>query len=478
MIYETVIGLEVHAQLLTSTKIFCSCGTSFGAEPNTQICPVCSGMPGVLPVMNKKVLELAIRMALATHCAIRTESVFARKNYFYPDLPKAYQISQYDKPLAEKGYVDIEVNGQTRRIDICRIHMEEDAGKSIHDRGDFTHVDFNRCGTPLIEIVTDPVIHTPEEAYAYLAKIRQIVRYLGVCDGNMEEGSLRCDANISLRPKGETKLGTKTEVKNMNSFRNVERAIKFEIERQRDILESGGKIVQQTLLWDPDAGEARPMRSKEDAHDYRYFPDPDLMVVKAESAWVDSIQESLPELPETRITRFVEKLGLPEYDAQVLTEEREVADFYEAAVGHHSNPKAISNWMMTEILRIAKESKEGIKSIRVTPLGLADLVKMIDSGAISGKIAKAVFEDMNATGKSAEAIVREKGLQQVSDSGQIADVIRQVLQKSPQQVAEFKAGKTKVVGFLVGEVMKMTKGKANPKLVNELMQKELESITV
>ena len=473
MQYEAVIGLEVHAQLLTESKIFCGCSTRFGAMPNTQVCPICSGMPGVLPVLNKKVVELAIRMSLATGCTVREESVFARKNYFYPDLPKAYQITQYDKPLAEHGHIDIESSGVVRRINIRRIHLEEDAGKSIHDRGDFTSVDFNRCGTPLIEIVTEPDLRAPEEASAYLTRIHKLVRYLDVSDGNMEEGSFRCDANVSLRPIGSDKLGTKAEVKNMNSFRNVERAITFEINRQKDILESGGKIIQETLLWDADLSEARPMRSKEDAHDYRYFPEPDLPVVVVPVDWVNEIRESLPELPEVRLNRFVNEFGIPEYDAEVLTEERAVADYYERAVKSHNNPKAISNWMMTEVLRIAKDSGNGISGIKIKPDDLAGLVRLIDSNAISGKIAKTVFEEMEKSGTAPDIIVKEKGLLQVTDSGEIAEAVNRVVAANPKQVGEFKAGKVKVIGFLVGEVMKETKGKANPKLVNELMQKAL-----
>jgi len=473
MVCETVIGLEVHAELLTATKIFCGCANRFGATANSQVCPVCSGMPGTLPVLNRRAVEFAIAMGLATDCCVNAKSVFARKNYFYPDLPKAYQISQYDRPLCEKGHINIDVDGAVRRIGINRIHMEEDAGKSIHDRGDETLVDFNRCGTPLIEIVSEADLRSPQEAYAYLVKIRQLLQYTGVCDGKMEEGSLRCDANISLRPAGQKALGTKTELKNMNSFRNVERALEYEVNRQRDLLESGGAVVQETLLWDADKGEARPMRSKEDAHDYRYFPDPDLMTVQVDEAWVETVRKSLPELPAARCKRFIDEYGLPVYDAGVLTESKVVADYYEAALKAHKSPKALSNWVMGDCLRVTNERKIEISALKVVPEALGKIVSMIESNAISGKIARTVFDEIAEKGGDPEAIVKTKGLSQVSDTGAIEGVVREVLARSSDEVTKFKAGKTNLMGYFVGEVMKATRGKANPKVVNEILQKRL-----
>jgi aspartyl-tRNA(Asn)/glutamyl-tRNA(Gln) amidotransferase subunit B len=474
MQYEAVIGLEVHAQLSTDSKIFCTCSTRFGADPNTQTCPICLGMPGVLPVLNKKVVEYAIRMALATHAKIRDKSVFARKNYFYPDLPKGFQISQYEHPLCEKGYLEIELNGSRKKLGITRIHIEEDPAKSIHDRSDSeAFLDFNRSGTPLIEIVSEPDMRTPEEAYLYLTKLKQLLQYTDVCDGNMEKGNLRCDANISIRPEGETKLGTKTEMKNMNSFRNVEKAIAYEVKRQQEILEAGEKVVQETLLWDASANSARVMRSKEDAHDYRYFPEPDLMTLDVTPDWIEGIKKSMPELPDKRCQRFIEQYSIPEYDAKVLTEDKGIADYYEAAVSHHVNPKVISNWVMGDILRVVKEEKKEVQDINVKPEHLADMVRMIDDNTISGKIAKTVFEEMAATGADPKKIVKDKGLVQVTDTGQIEEVVKQVLANNPGQVEKFKAGKTKVMGFFVGEVMKATQGRANPKLVNEILRKKL-----
>ncbi|MFH0919892.1 MAG: Asp-tRNA(Asn)/Glu-tRNA(Gln) amidotransferase subunit GatB [Fibrobacterota bacterium] len=473
MTYETVIGLEVHAELLTASKIFCGCANKFGAEANSQVCPVCSGMPGALPVLNRKAVEFAIAMGLATDCRINATSVFARKNYFYPDLPKAYQISQYDRPLCEKGHIDIEVSGQVKRIDLNRIHMEEDAGKSIHDRGEETLVDFNRCGTPLIEIVTEADLRSPQEAYAYLVKIRQLLQYTGVCDGKMEEGSLRCDANISLRPVGQKAFGTKTELKNMNSFRNVERALEYEVNRQRELLESGGTVVQESLLWDADKGTARSMRSKEDAHDYRYFPDPDLMAVQVNDVWIESVRKGLPELPAARCKRFADEFGLPAYDAGVLTESKAVADYYEAALKANKNPKAISNWVMGDCLRTMNEKKIEITALKVTPEALGKLVKMVESNVISGKIAKTVFDEMAENGGDPEAIVKSKGLMQLSDTGAIESAVREVLARSADEVAKFKAGKANLMGYFVGEVMKTTRGKANPKVVNEILQRLL-----
>lgn len=469
MNWEPVIGLEIHAQLLTKSKIFCGCSVQFGAKPNTQTCPVCLGMPGTLPVLNRTAVDLAIRMGLAVNCAIQPESVFARKNYFYPDLPKSYQISQYDQPLCSSGHIEIGVNGARKRIGITRIHLEEDAGKSIHDRGDVsTYVDLNRCGTGLMEIVSDPDIRSAEEAYAYLTKLKQILQYTGVCDCNMEEGSLRCDANVSVRPLGQQEFGTKTELKNMNSFRNVEKAIKFEIERQIGIIENGGNVVQETLLWDAAVNTARIMREKENAHDYRYFPEPDLLTLKVDKEWIERVKAGLPELPDARRGRFVAQYGIPEYDAGVLTESRETADYYEKAVTAYGNPKSVSNWVMSEVMRVIKEDGVNIKNLKVTPEMLGNMLKMIDDGSISGKIAKTVFDDMLESGKPPESVVKEKGLVQISDAANIENVIKEVLENNKAQVNKYKSGKTNVFGFFVGETMKATKGKANPKIVNDI----------
>ncbi len=478
MNYEPVIGLEVHIQLLTDSKIFCGCGTQFGAEQNTQVCPVCLGMPGVLPVLNKKVVEFAIKMALATNCKINRRSVFARKNYFYPDLPKGYQISQFEEPFSEHGYITIQSKDSTeKKIGLTRIHFEEDAGKSMHSEhyvsSDETLIDVNRCGVPLLEIVSEPDIRTPNEAYTYLVKLRQIVRYLGVCDGNMEEGSLRCDANVSVRPVGETKLGVKTELKNMNSFKSVEKALEYEINRQISVLKDGEKINQQTLLWDADRNVAEPMRSKEDSHDYRYFPDPDLVPVVVEHDWIDNVKNEMPEPAGYKIKRFVEEYGLPDYDARVLTEDIGVADYFETVAGRVSDKKIASNWIMGEVLRVVKSSTGHVKDLRVTPEFLADIINMIDEGVLSNTIAKSVFEKCQQTGDNPRDIVKKEGMQQMSDTGEIEALIENVIQGSPNEVSAFKAGKTKIIGFFVGQVMKATQGKANPKKVNEILMKKL-----
>ena len=478
MDYEAVIGLEVHAEMLTASKIFCGCSARFGAAPNENTCPLCLGMPGVLPVLNRRVVEFAIKAGLATHCAIAPLSRWARKNYFYPDLPKGYQISQYELPICTAGRVDIEVDGAPRSIRLTRIHMEEDTGKNIHDQhGDASLVDYNRCGVPLLEIVSEPDIRTAAEAGAYLRKLRQVLQYLEVCDGNMEEGSFRCDANISVRPRGSDTLGTKAEVKNMNSFRAVEKAIEHEIERQIDLVSHGERVVQETRLWDPDREETRPMRSKESAHDYRYFPDPDLLPLEVSREWVAEVQAALPELPDARRARFAEALGLPAYDAEVLTARKDVADYFEAAVAAHANPKAISNWVMGDVLRLVRERKlDEALVIREWPLPaerLASMIKLIDDDTISGKIAKTVFEQMVATGQTPEAIVAEQGLSQVSDSGAIDAAIAAVLDANPDKVAEYRSGKDKLFGFFVGQVMKATQGKANPGKVNALLKERL-----
>ena len=477
MQYEAVIGLEVHAQLLTDSKIFCGCSTRFGAEPNSQTCPVCLGMPGVLPVLNERAVEFAIRMGLATNCSIASFSRFARKNYFYPDLPKGYQISQYELPLCSNGYVDIELeDGTEKRIGIIRIHLEEDAGKSIHDpalAGEDTLVDLNRCGVPLIEIVSAPDLRTPQEAYAYLVRLKQLVTYLGICDGNMEEGSLRCDANVSVRPVGSDTFGVKTEVKNMNSFRNVERALTYEINRQIQVLESGGKIVQETLLWDANEGIARPMRSKEEAHDYRYFPEPDLVPLEVSEAWIEKIKADLPELPRARKKRFVEQYKIPVYDAGVLTMTRELADYYEAVTQVCSDFKMVSNWVMGEVLRVLNERKIDIADFPISPERLGKLLNLILNKTISINIAKTVFEEMLQSDAEPEAIVEEKGLAQVSDRGLIEEIVDKVIQENPKQVEQYRGGKTKVFGYFVGQVMRATRGKANPAIVNEILKEKL-----
>ena len=482
--YEAVIGLEVHAQLLTESKAFCGCTTKFGNDPNANVCPICLGMPGVLPVLNRNVVEFVLRMGLTTHSTIAQRSVFARKNYFYPDLPKGYQISQYEEPICTGGYVEIDLDESTRKkIGLTRIHMEEDAGKSVHDMDVDTLVDVNRCGVPLIEIVSEPDMRLPREAYLYLHKIRQIVTFLGICDGNMEEGSLRCDANVSVRRKGEKKLGTKTEVKNMNSFRHVERALEFEINRQIAILEEGGTIVQETLLWDANQNVAYPMRSKEEAHDYRYFPEPDLVPVLVGEKWLAESKRELPEHPTVRRDRFVAELGLPRYDADVLTSEKGYADYYEQALRRlgksaKGNAKMAANWVMTEVLRVVNDQKTDIKKFSVPADHLANLIALINDGTISGKIAKEVWEEMLKTGLEPKAIVEKHGMTQLSDVSTIEKIVIEMLQKNKPQVEKYKAGNEKVLGYLVGEVMKATRGKANPEIVNDVLRKRLkEEIT-
>ena len=477
MDFEPVIGLEVHAQMLTDTKIFCNCSTQFGGEPNTRTCPVCLGMPGVLPVANRRVVEFVLKTALATGCTIQKYNQFARKNYFYPDLPKGYQISQFELPIATAGYLDLELEGAVKkRIGITRIHMEEDAGKLMHEingiAGDSSFVDLNRTGVPLMEIVSEPDIRSPREAVEYLKTMRSIVQYLEVCDGNMEQGSFRCDANISLRPKGREKFGTKVELKNMNSFRHVEKAIEFEIERQRDMLEDGIEIVQETRLWDEKREETFSMRSKEEAHDYRYFPDPDLVPLVIDEDWIAAVRAGLPELPRQRRQRFIDEYGIPGYDADVLTVTKQVADYFEAAVKLHNQPKAVSNWIMGDIMRSLADSRD-IASFAVTPVHLAGMIALIDKGTISGKIAKKVFEQMAETGKMPESIVHEQGLVQVSDSGELEKAVQAVLDANPQMVEDFRSGKDKVFGFLMGQVMKSTKGKGNPQLLNDILRKQL-----
>jgi aspartyl-tRNA(Asn)/glutamyl-tRNA(Gln) amidotransferase subunit B len=475
MDFEAVIGLEVHAQLLTESKIFCGCSTAFGAPPNTHTCPVCLGMPGVLPVLNQKVVEYTLRTALATDCTISPRSVWARKNYFYPDLPKGYQISQYELPIAEHGRLTIEVDGETKQIGITRIHMEEDAGKLVHDPVQpVSYVDFNRTGVPLMEIVSEPDIRSPQEAAAYLKALRNILVYLEVCDGNMEEGSMRCDANVSLRPRGQKEFGTRTELKNMNSFRNVQKALEYEIRRQRLVLEDGGQVAQQTRLWDDQAGKTVSMRGKEEAHDYRYFPDPDLLPLDIGPELIERVRDQLPELPEAKRQRFLDQYGLPQYDAEVLTASRPLADFFEAAVAAGAKAKAASNMIMTDLLGALNAKGQEIKDSPIAPQALAELLKLVDAGEISGKMGKEVFAAMMETSASAAAVIEEKGLRQVSDTGELEAVLSGIFASHPDEVEAFKAGKDKLLGFFVGQVMKATKGQANPKLVNQLIQKMLK----
>jgi len=475
--YEAVIGLEVHAQLLTASKIFCGCSTRFGEAPNSQTCPVCLGLPGVLPVLNKKAVEFAIRTALAVRGSIAAHSVFARKNYFYPDLPKDYQISQYELPLSTGGFVEINNNGMARRVRIRRVHLEEDAGKLLHagtmDRAEYSLVDFNRCGVPLIEMVTEPDLRTPEAAAEFLKELRATLQYLGVSQGNMEEGNLRCDANVSVRPAGSSELGVKTEVKNMNSFKNVQRALEYEIERQIRRLKSGQPIVQETHLWDATQGITLPMRGKEEAHDYRYFPEPDLVPLEISPAWVEEIAASLPEFPAERRQRFVQVYGLPEYDAAVLTASKALADFFEECTHRHRDVKLVSNWIMSELLGYLNREGKEITESPVTPAQLAGLLKLIQEGVISGKIAKVVFEEMYQTGKSPEAIIREKGLIQITDQEELGRIVDQVLAENPGPVSDFRGGKEKALTALVGAVMRATKGKANPQLINDLLRERL-----
>ena len=473
MEFETVIGLEIHAQMKTRSKIFCGCSTEFGAPPNTHTCPVCLGMPGSLPVLNRQVVENGIKLALSTDSTINTRNQFARKNYFYPDLPKGYQISQFELPIAEHGRIEIEVDGEKKTIGITRAHMEEDAGKLIHDDVEpESYVDLNRTGTPLLEIVSEPDIRSPEEAVAYLKKLHSIVRYLDISDGNMQEGSFRCDANISLRPVGQEELGTRTELKNMNSFKNVQLALEYEQRRQRDLLLDGGKVIQQTLLWDADKGRTESMRGKEEAHDYRYFPDPDLVPIEIDEAWIEKVRQALPELPDARRQRFVNELQLPEYDATILTGSRELADYFEEALEGYGNAKKLSNFIGTELLR--EFSPERLSDCPVKPAQLARLLSMVEEGAISGKIAKTVFADMLKSGGDPEAIVKEKGLVQMSDEGELKTLVREIIAANPEQVQQFRDGKTKVIGFFVGQLMQKTKGKANPQLANKLFQGELK----
>jgi len=472
--YEPVIGMEVHAELLTESKMFCGCPTTFGAAPNTQVCPICLGLPGTLPVPNRRAVEFVVRAALALNCEISPRSIFYRKNYYYPDLPKAYQISQYgDDPIGRNGYIEIEVDGRVKRIGIRRCHLEEDTGKLFHVSPHTSEIDYNRSGMPLMEIVSEPDISSAEEARAYLEQLRAILTYLGVCDGKMEQGSLRCEPNVSVRPKGSTALGTKTELKNLNSFRAVARGIEYEIARQTALLREGGVVVQETWRWDEARQVTAPMRSKEAEQEYRYFPDPDLTPMVFDPAWIEEQRAQLPELPRQKQLRFQEEYGLPAYDAQVLTETRALAEYFEAAAKKHSDAKAVSNWVMGELLGRLNAASLDITESKISPEALAGLLALIDKGTISGKIAKTVFEEMFATGRDAEDIVKEKGLVQISDEGAIAAIVDQVIAGNPRTVEDYRSGKEKALGFLVGQVMKATRGKANPELVNRLLKEKI-----
>ncbi|RAR39412.1 Asp-tRNA(Asn)/Glu-tRNA(Gln) amidotransferase subunit GatB [Paenibacillus sp. MDMC362] len=468
--YETVIGLEVHVELHTNSKIFCGCSTAFGAPPNTHTCPICLGHPGVLPVLNRQAVEYAMKAAMALNCTIGDVSKFDRKNYFYPDSPKAYQISQYDQPIGENGWIDIEVDGKTKRIGITRLHLEEDAGKLTHvDGGYASLVDFNRVGTPLVEIVSEPEISTPEEAKAYLEKMRAIMQYCDVSDVKMEEGSLRCDANISLRPWGQKELGTKAELKNMNSFRGVQRGLEYEQYRQTEILDEGGVIVQETRRWDEAQAKTFSMRGKEQAHDYRYFPDPDLVSVRISEEWKEAVRATIPELPDARKARYASEYGLPDYDAAVITSSKLLADFFEDSLNYTKDAKSVSNWIMGDLLGYLNSNNLELSEVKITGQGLGEMIGLIEKGTISSKIAKTVFKEMLESGKLPAQIVEEKGLVQISDEGAIKSIVEQVVANNPQSVEDYKAGKQKAIGFLVGQVMKESKGKANPALANKLL---------
>ena len=476
--YIVSIGLEVHVQLKTTSKMFCSCRTGFGAEPNTNVCPVCLGLPGALPVLNQQVVELAIKTGLATNCQIAPRSIFARKNYFYPDLPKGYQISQFELPICEHGWLDIDLdNGERKRIGITRAHMEEDAGKLIHGDTPQTAgsslVDLNRACTPLLEIVSEPDMRSADEAIDYLKKLHQIVVYLGVCDGNLEEGSFRCDANVSVRPYDQEEFGTRAELKNINSFRFIKQAIEYEVERQIDLIEGGGKVVQETRLFDSDTGMTRSMRGKEEAHDYRYFPDPDLVPLVISPEWIEEVRATLPELPEVKRGRFVEELGMSVYDAGVLASDRALADYFDACVAFGSDAKSCANWIMGEILRKLKETDTEITDVPITPELLTGLLARIADNTISGKIAKTVFEKMWQKGQTADQIIDSEGLKQVTDTGAIEGLVDDVIAANPDQVAEYLGGKDKLIGFFVGKVMQASQGKANPGMVNQLLKKKL-----
>ena len=472
--YETVVGLEVHVELHTNSKIFCGCSTSFGAPPNSHTCPICLGHPGVLPVLNKQAVEYAMKAAMALNCEIASDSKFDRKNYFYPDSPKAYQISQYDKPIGEHGWIDIEVDGKTKRIGITRLHLEEDAGKLTHvDGGYASLVDLNRVGTPLVEIVSEPDIRTPEEAKAYLEKLKAIMQYCDVSDVKMEEGSLRCDANISIRPYGQEKFGTRAELKNMNSFRGVQRGLEYEQWRQAEVLDSGGVVVQETRRWDEAQGKTISMRGKEEAHDYRYFPDPDLVRLTIGEDWKERVRASIPELPDARKARYQADYGLSSYDAEGITASMKLADFFEESLQYTKDAKAVANWIMGDLLGYLNTNNLDLADVKITGQGLGEMIGLLEKGVISGKIAKTVFKSMLESGKLPQKIVEEQGLVQISDEGAIMEIVDKVIAANPQSVEDYKAGKEKAIGFLVGQVMKESRGKANPGLANKLLVERL-----
>lgn len=475
--YETVIGLEVHAQLGTQTKIFCGCPVEFGAAPNTNVCPVCLGLPGALPVLSRQAVELAIAASLALHCKVNSFSRFARKNYFYPDLPKGYQISQYDQPIAEHGSLDIFAGGERKRIGITRVHMEDDAGKSIHegfkDSERYTYVDLNRSGTPLIEIVSEPDMRSSDEAYAYLTETKQVLQYIGVSDCDMEKGQLRCDANVSVRLKGAPEFGTKAEVKNLNSFRFLKMALEYEVQRQVELIESGGKVAQETRLYNVETGETVGMRSKEHAHDYRYFPEPDLVPLRVSQLWLDQVKSSLPELPQDRRDRFVSQYGLREYDAQVLTATRAIGDYFEDAVSVSGDGRATANWVTGDLMGLLKAQGKEIAESPVSAKSVGELIALIGKGELSGKLGKEILPKMFETGESPRAIMEREGLQQISDSGALEKIVDAIIAGNPKQVEQYKSGKTTVIGFFVGQVMKASRGQANPAAVNELLKAKL-----
>ncbi|OGC22978.1 aspartyl/glutamyl-tRNA amidotransferase subunit B [candidate division WOR-1 bacterium RIFOXYB2_FULL_42_35] len=479
MKYETIIGLEIHAQLATESKMFCGCSTKFGAEPNSNICPVCTGQPGTLPVVNKKAFELAIKTAIALNCKIEPQSIFARKNYFYPDLPKDYQVSQYELPLATGGYINVEVDGEVKKIGITRVHLEEDAGKLVHQGAaqimgaDSSLVDYNRTGTPLMEIVSEPDIRSPKEAAAYMQTMANLLQYIAVSDAKLEEGSLRCDANISLRPIGQKEFGTKSELKNMNSFKAVEKALIYEVKRHNEVVSEGGKIVQDTRFYDEKTDTTKGMRTKEFAHDYRYFPEPDLVPVEPSQEWVEEIRQSLGELPANRKARFIKDFGLTTDDAGLLVSNKAVADFFEEALKLLNNPKAIANWINGELTAYLNEHNLTITQANISPAKLVELIQAIDQGTISGKIAKTVLVKVLETGKSVKEVVAESGLTQMSDEGELVKIIRDVIKNNPKQLEQYKGGKTTVLAFFVGQTMKATKGRANPGMVNKLLKQEL-----
>ncbi|HHT63729.1 MAG: Asp-tRNA(Asn)/Glu-tRNA(Gln) amidotransferase subunit GatB [Bacillota bacterium] len=477
--YEVVIGLEVHTELKTNTKIFCSCSTEFGGEPNTHVCPGCLGMPGVLPVLNKRVVDFAIMAGLALNCQIAEFSKFDRKHYFYPDLPTSYQISQFDQPICKNGYLEIDINGEQKRIGINRIHMEEDASKLVHGgasiaTSSYSLVDYNRGGVPLLEIVSEPDIRSPEEARAYLEKLKSILEYTEVSDCKMQEGSLRCDANVSVMPKGSKEFGTRVEIKNLNSFRALKKALEYEVMRHIQALEEGEPLIQETRTWDENKGITLSMRTKEEAHDYRYFPDPDLVPVIISREWVEEIRRNLPELPQARKERFMREYGLPAYDASIITSSKALAEYFDACVALYPEAKTVSNWLMGDLIRSLNAEDQDIRDCRIRPEMLVEMLRLIDNKTISGKIAKTVFEEMFQSGKKPADIVKEKGLVQITDQGEIEAMVDQVIEANPKSVEDFKSGKEKAIGFLVGQVMKLSKGKANPNMVNELLRKKLK----